>query len=843
MSEPLDRVVNDFYSTLASFSQVKTNKPTIASCLLALDNLHKKTTDVSLLMTDLTGKQRSSIEILSVLIDEGASSSKRNIQNQAQKLAKVVMSSELFNSATTPIRAKILAAYRAAGGKKSTYYKQKILDLTRRLTRWKRYGREEGSTSREDLGTRIFDLFTQALERGIVENKTATDILHEMERLSSKPERDLTEEERGFLQIRGSKEFYHAFLSELKEYRKDLEEYVEHQKALLSKTFEEPDQNTLQVLQEIDVQKTYVEMDPKIKDMWRQRIELLFMSEIFSKAPSKIKTRIFSLYKAIGGPCSSDACEVFSNLTLAMTDEQIEECIQRLRGEDIRKECASLGMKARELLLSRLDRILLSKAFTNTRVPSQIGLLTLYRDIGGQWTKYIKPMVNTCIHAKTDYDATICMEEQLSKEASISQDARVTVRSPLENLVLDRDFSSAEMRGRLATIDAYRAMGGDLSIYIMKLLPMLSEVKEEEEHTECIRQVHEKEFTQACAAMDAKAKEALQHHFEEFLITHKFGNTNLRKRKDILDLCRTIGDHFYLWGFLSAPPPEGEKEEWASMVLGFLQAPEIQKALVDLLPQQKAIMQSGLLTLFGSRAFASASPQDKDTILELYASMDGSPTLYVWEKCCAQIIEREHPEDKTLKGLSRVSLQNAIEQALLGTPSIDIVLQEWENRCEKDPKLASLFPDFEKQLHLFKDRIEPLLAKEKARRPTATSVLLETYTPAPELIAQTIQGLHGSEKEYSKLVELMQERTKTSEKTTIGSWWGPQLWIVWTALTESPSIKDSNRVDQLLKLFIEKGFPNAPGYIQNAISNFFLEAAQTLDLPKNIKELIQSSFG
>jgi len=683
MSEPLDKLVNDFYSEIPVPSPKKPQKATIVSCLAALDTL-RKTTDISSLMGKKSTGQRSSLEDIYFFIEKGAS--QESHRHQACRVAEAVFSSELFRSAPSQLRKKILETYKRAGGRTRTYIAQKLREPFRMFATWSRYGREEESKAQEALGDKATRLFTQVVERGAVGNKTSGEILKELEELCSKSPEELSPEGREFLQIRGSKDFFRNFLSEIKKDKAALIKWVKTLQDLLPKNLEEWAEIALKTLQMKAVRETFTKMDSDTKAEWQKRIETLFMSQAFAKAPSETKESIFELYKTIVGPRSPDLYELLSGFALAEPSQEIEVCSRLLKKEGI-------------------------------------------------------------------------------------QDA--------------------------------------------------------------------------CVAMSAEARADLQKRLELLFQTNDFVKEPLTSRGTILDFYRAIGGHFsaYILGLIAPNPQQEDLEEWAKKALICLQDPEAPGACA-LLPQTaKTTLQSDVLRLLESHSFATASIPTKDAVLEIYRTLGGDIATYIWEKSCAQRSATISFETLSkIRGYAISSLRKAINKAIVENPSVDYVLRQWEIENKKAPQFARLFPASEEQIERYKQIIEPLLADEKARRPTALQILHEAYTPPPELLAQIMSCLSGSPEEYATILELMKPHATNEAGATIGSWWGPQLWIAWTALIIDPPIAQ-DRIDQLLKMFVENGLPRVPGYFQIAIANLFLETSQVQPLPQKIKSYIQSTFG
>jgi 5-carboxymethyl-2-hydroxymuconate isomerase len=806
MSEaPLDKLVNEFYSTIPSSPTEAPRKPTITACLLALDAL-RKTTDAPPRETS------SSIEDLSRLIEKGAS--QESLRNQACRVAEAVFSSQLFKSATTDFQERILAAYKRAGGSWLTYVTQQMLKPIRRLANWRRYGREEGRPKgRDDLGTIATRLFTEAIRSGVAKSKKPDAILREMRDLGTKPADQQTPEEKKLWEIRGSKDFFQEFLAELDEHPEDVAEWVKALQGNLPEDFEKWAQEELVQLQKEDPKAH----DPKA----RRKIEALFLSKAFAEALPETKRKPFALYKKIGGTCSSDLFERFAELSLAKSDQEVEDCLSLLPGEEVLKECASMGLEAQALIRNRLESVFSSNPFANANVRLRIGLLDLYRTVGGKRSTYVERLVLTCMSIKTDLDGEL-YAKRVTEVASEDAETKVEVQQQIEQMFSSPEYTTAKVRSRVAAVDVYRTIDGALPTRVWELVFTLTRTKTDEECESCITRLQ----AASQELLDPEAKKTLRRRLERLFQTNDFVNATILSRVAIVRLYYESLDGSPLESLLAllAIPPKENREEWAKVALECLQKEGTLGVCTDLSQWQKTMLQFGLMQLFESQAFASASADTKNTVLEIYRAVGGEAATYVWEKSCAQTARTASPEALEERKNAISYLRSAINKAIYEDLSAEQVLQQYKEMAGED------------QIQQCKDLIQPLLEEERERRPEEIGLLLSAYTPTPVFVEQTNQGLRGSDEEYAAVVQKLGPRTQTNKE---GPLWGEQFWIAWMALQKPPI--DEKRRDHILNLFAENGFPYAPPYFQNAIMACFRKAGQTHGLPESFKKALDIS--
>ena len=342
---------------------------------------------------------------------------------------------------------------------------------------------------------------------------------------------------------------------------------------------------------------------------------------------------------------------------------------------------------------------------------------------------------------------------------------------------------------------------------------------------------------------------------EDLCVPARVDRIGVHARAAILNFYRALDKPIpaFFWSFVAFPPRKGEQEEWAEQTLTYLQeegAVEVGSGLPGMLQLE---VRCGLDTLIESQTFAAASSLARAAALQLYFTCGGSPATYIWETCCAQILERCLPENRAkVREHAIQSLRSAIESAVAGEATVASVVehlkaaqanfkeqhrdtlkkgigmavatgkhpalfvQQWEDRTRTEQSYATLLPTLLEQINAKEDIVARVLAREKKRRPSALSVLYEVYEPTSGFWEEIVRGFSDPH-EYDELVNKMDLSSKSEKKTEPLPWW-EQFWIAWYALTSQP---DEQRRDQLLQLFVRYGFPKAPGRYQQAIIDVF----------------------
>jgi hypothetical protein len=792
MSEPLDKLVSSFYLALPLPPQEKPRRQTIFSCLAALDKL-RKTTDISALLTASGGKKWSSIEVLTYLVEHVPS---RELQS--------------------PLRKKMLEAYKRAGGRTSTYLRQILVEPFRKMANWGRYRIKGKALAQEKLCRAATHLLSTTIERGTVENKQPDQIFEEIKDQCSKQEKP----------IQGASSFFQDFRSELDKNKEEITQWVETIQTFLSKNSEDLASAVLNLLQKNGMKQSIVTASSDTKRKWKDRIEYAFTSKAFAKESLKAKQKIFEIYQAIGGTYSPDLCEAFCALTLAKSDEEIEESIHLLQEKEVQEKCSGMRPDAQRLMLNRVENLIDSTPFVHTKISERIGLLRLYQAIGGKEEKYIQQFVLTCARAKTDHDSALCTSYLLAVVGK-DPDMRAKVQNEIERMFSSAEFSTSGVRGRLATIAAYRAIEGTLETCVEELLSTVTQAKKGENVEGCIQLL-------SSLTKDPAAEADLQSRLEKLILSDNFANTAIHARVAILNLYRARGGSFLtcLSGLLVTLPKEGDEEEWARQVLVLLQERGMLPAIAGLHQPLQVTLQLGLLHLFETQAFTSASSGVKDIVLGIFKTIKGDPATYFWENACAHSSGTESSELLSKhRDYAIASLKTALNRAVILNPSVDYILEQLRETDTKHPSSPQLVPVFEKLLEQHRTLIESLLAEESNRRPSPTRILLEAYTPTAEFTAQLDNCLYGSEEEFAGLVQQMKDSLS----------WPKQFWVAWRALTVQPPITEA-RIKEILDLFEKNGFPKVPGYFQTEIMNLFMLAHEKLDLPPEIRKYLQESF-